>query len=234
MAEFHYDEEDEPGFLQRYRFIIGGVAVLLLVGFLAVVIPFFSGKPSKPKPPREIAVHLLPPPPTPPPPPPPPPPKITPPPEQKMVEQPPVKPDEAKPKPDMKSPDKPPGPPGPPATGPASDFGLAGGGGGDGNGGNGNGSGSKYGYYANEVSSAITQAIHKNETTRDARAHVKVRVWVDSSGRIIRSKLSQSSDDTAVDQAIHDDVLTGLTLPEPPPSDMPMPIVLLVSEVRPN
>ena len=233
MASFQYDEEDEPGFLQRYRFIIGAVVVLFFGLAIYFVAPLFSGKPSKPKAPEEIAIHLLRPPPAPPPPPPPPPPKITPPPEQKMVEQPPVKPDEAKPKPDMKSPDKPPGPPALPANGPASDDGLAGGGGGGG-GGSGSGYGSRYGYYANEVSSAITQAIHKNGTTRDARAHVKVRVWVDSSGRVTRSKLSQSSDDVAVDQALHDDILTGLTLPEPPPGDMPMPIVLLVSEVRPN
>ena len=151
-----------------------------------------------------------------------------------MVEQPPVKPNEVKPKDTPKAPDKPPGPPGPPATGPASDFGLAGGGGGGGgDGGNGDG-GSRFGYYANEVVSKITDAIHQNDKTRDASAHVKVRIWVDSTGRITRAKLAESSDDPAVDSAIQDQVLDGLTLPEPPPSDMPMPIVLVLSETRPN
>ena len=149
-----------------------------------------------------------------------------------MVEQPPVKPNEVKPKED-KSPDKPPGPPGPAANGPPSDFGLGGGGGGGGSGLGGGGS-SRFGYYANEVTSKISDAIHKNDKTRDARAHVKVRIWVDNTGRITRVRLTGSSDDPAVDTALQNDILTGLTLPEPPPSDMPMPIVMMVSEARPN
>jgi protein TonB len=210
------DEDDEPGFFQRFRFLIFLVVALLVLGGIGLSVYLLAGKPAKPRPPAEIAIHLMPPP------------------EQKMVEQPPVKPDEVKPKNEPKAPDKPPGPPGPPATGPASDFGLGGGGGGGGNGFGDGGGGSKYGYYANEVGTRIKAAIHENDKTRDASAHVKVRLWVDSSGRITRAKLAKSSDDPSVDAAIQNEVLNGLTLPEPPPADMPMPIVLLLSEVRPN
>jgi protein TonB len=232
MAPSYDFNDDEPSFLERYRIIIGVVVVLLIAGAVAFVFSLLSGQPSKP--PEEIAIHLLPPPPTPPPPPPPPPPKLPPPPEQKMVEQPPLKPNEVKPKDEPKSPDKPPGPPGPPASGPPSDFGL-GGGGGEGNGlGGGGGGGSRFGYYANEVVSKITDAIHNNDKTRDASAHVKVRIWVDGTGRITRAKLAESSDDPSVDAAIENQVLDGLTLPEAPPSDMPMPIVLVLTETRPN
>jgi len=37
-----------------------------------------------------------------------------------------------------------------------------------------------------------------------------------------------------VDDAIKNQVLTGLMLPEAPPTDMPMPIVLRVNAQRPN
>ena len=150
-----------------------------------------------------------------------------------MVEQPPVKPDE-KPKPDMKSPDKPPGPPGPPATGPASDDGLAGGGGGGGDGIGGGGDGSRWGWYASDVQSKITDALRRNDKTRIASARVKVRIWVDSTGRVTRVKLHAAGDDPSVDDAIQNQVLSGLTLTDPPPSDMPMPINLLLTETRPQ
>ncbi len=224
---------EESGFWERHRVLLGLGAVVLIATALGLVAFLLSGKPSKPKPPAEIAVHLLPPPVQPPPPPPPPPPKIPPPPEPKMVEQPPVKPDEVKPKNDPK-PDKPPGPPGPVANGPPSDFGLGGpGGGGDGSG-SGGGGGSRFGYYANQVTAAISDAIRKNDKTRHARAHVKVRLWVDGSGRVTQVKLAASSDEPGVDSALQNEVLAGLTLPQPPPSDMPMPIVLLLNEARPN
>jgi outer membrane biosynthesis protein TonB len=147
-----------------------------------------------------------------------------------MVEQPPVNKPEDKPK----DPSKPnsPAPPGPAATGPASDFGLAGGGGGGGIGGG--GGGSKYGWYAGKVQEAIAEALRRNAKTHDASLHVKVRIWSDNTGRITRAVLSGTSGDPSLDEAIRDEVLTGLVLPEAPPSDMPMPIVLRLNEQRPN
>jgi protein TonB len=227
----HHTNDDEAGFFQKYGVALAvGVAVLLAAG-AALSIFFFSGKITPPKPPQEIMVHLESPPPLPPPPPPPPP-KEPPPPEQKMVEQPPVDKPEAKPKETPKAPDHPPGPSGPVAGGPVSDFGLAAsGGGGLGDGGSG---GSKYGWYAVEVQQAIADALRKNAKTHAAVLHLKIRIWSDSSGRITRAALAGSSGDPSVDDAIKNQVLTGLTLPEAPPGDMPMPIVLRVSALRPN
>jgi outer membrane biosynthesis protein TonB len=233
MNTYDYDENDEPGFFQKYGIAIGVAVVVLLAAGIGLSFYFFSDKIPPPKKPQEIMVHLEPPPPLPPSPPPPPPPKEPPPPEQKMVEQPPVNKPEEKPKDAPKSPDKPPGPPGPVASGPPSDFGL--GGGGEGGGGiGGSGGGSKYGWYAGEVQAAITKALHNNEKTKSAALHLKVRVWADGTGRITRASLAGSSGDSAVDDAIKNQVLTGLNLPEAPPSDMPMPIVLRISELRPN
>ena len=118
------------------------------------------------------------------------------------------------------------------ASGPPSDFGI--GGGGSGNGSGVGGGGSRFGWYASEVVSRVTSALHENEKTRNARLKMRVRIWSDANGRISRVELSGSSGDPAVDSAIKNDVLTGLQLEEPPPADMPMPIVMQINEQRPN
>jgi outer membrane biosynthesis protein TonB len=229
MSTDPYD--NEKSFLEKFGLAIAvGVFVLIAAG-VGVGFYFFHGKIPPPKKPEEIMVKLLPPPPMPPPPPPPPPPKIPPPPEQKMVEQPKVQ--KPEPKPEAKV-DKPPGPPGPKASGPPSDDGIGGaGGGGDGVGGGGGG-GSKYGWYAAQVQARIADALRQNAKTRDVSLRLKVRIWSDASGRIVRAVLSGSSGDPAVDTAIRSEVLMGLQLQEPPPQDMPMPIVMMISAQRPT
>jgi len=146
-----------------------------------------------------------------------------------MVEQTPPKPDEQKPKDEPKNPDKPPGPPGPPA-GPASDAGLLGpGGSGGGDYGSGDG-GSKYGWYAAEVISTIKSRLEANNITNKANFRgIKTRIWADKTGRIIKATISGTTGDPTVDDALKNEVLVGLQLQEPPPDDMPMPIVLRVS-----
>jgi len=149
-----------------------------------------------------------------------------------VVEKPKVDKPELKPKAEAKI-DRPPGPPGPAAKGPPSDFGLggSGGGGGDGSGG---GGGSKYGWYAGEIQTRVAEALRQNGKTKDARLHIKVRIWVSTTGRVTRASLAGSSGDSSVDDAVKNQVLTGLNLPEAPPADMPMPIVMMITEQRPN
>jgi hypothetical protein len=53
-------------------------------------------------------------------------------------------------------------------------------------------------------------------------------------GRIARAELAGSTGDPAVDAAIKNQVLTGLQLQEAPPSGMPLPIVMRITERRPN
>jgi protein TonB len=227
------DVDEEPGFLQRNRIAIGvGIAFTVILG-AGIALFVLSGKSSPPRKPPEIMVQLLPPPPPPtPPPPPPPPPKIPPPP--KAVEQPPIKPNEPKPKDIAKAPEKAPGPPGPKASGPPSDDGI-GGAGGTGGDGSGDGGGSRFGWYGSKIQDAVHQALDQNTTTRRASVrHLKVRIWIDSTGCISRAALVGTSGDAAVDQALKDQALTGLRLSEPPPSDMPMPVVMSIDEERPN
>jgi protein TonB len=185
-----------------------------------------SSKPSKPKAPETITITL------PPPPPPPPPPKVEPPPpkdepEQKdeMIEEEPVAADEPPPE---AAPEAPPdeglgtnitGGNGP-------DMGLSRGngngriGGTGGKGGNGN----RFGWYSAKVTSTVEQALRSNPITRTATGRLEeIRIWSDANGRITRVKLAGSTGNPAVDQAIKNQVLSGLQLPAPP-ADAPMPI----------
>ncbi|MEQ1853884.1 MAG: TonB C-terminal domain-containing protein, partial [Chthoniobacteraceae bacterium] len=115
-------------------------------------------------------------------------------------------------------------------------FGLAPVGSGPGLGGLGSGRrGSKFGWYAAGVQTKIRDEMAKNRKTRTAKFNgLEVRIWVDANGRINRAELKNSTRDAAVDTALRSEVLTGLTLKEPPPPDMPMPITLRISAQRQN
>jgi periplasmic protein TonB len=237
-------DDDEKSFLQKYGWILGLFAVLLVGGGIYLLAGKKSGGSGKAKarPPEMQMVKLMPPPPPPPklPPPPPPPPSLTPPPKEEMVEQTPVEEPEAKP--EEAAPEAPPtdsltvdaaG------TGPGDSFGLVGrpgGGGGTGGGGRigGGKRGSKFGWYAGQVQQTVQQALLSNEKTRMADLRVEIRIWADSNGRVTRATISGSTGDPALDAAITQDVLTGLKLKEPPPADMPMPIVMRITAKRPG
>ena len=219
-------------FWEKHRTGVAVGAVVLVLAIIGVVVKVAMG--SKTPPPRKIEPIMaikLPPPPTPPPTPPPP----TPPPEppkEKMIEQEPVK-EEPKP--------EPPKAPEPPALGSAikgagdDGFGLSGNGGGFGNGsGIGGGSRSKWGWYASAVQSSVMSALRGHKLVRTAEMTVTVRVWVDSTGRVVRSTLSGSSGRADVDSALKNEVLTGLQLQSAPPEGMPMPIVMRITAKRPN
>jgi len=232
MSYPDYDDDDnkpQESFLKRNRVkMIVGVAFVAVIGTVAILVKVYTKIPA-PRKPQEIVIHLQPLPPQPPPPPPPPPPPR--PPEQKFVEQPKdLKPLEKKD--DQKNPDKPPGPP-VVASGPPSDFGLGGTGGGGG--GYGGGGGSEYGPYAAEVVTTIRNKLEANSKTSKANFHgLKTRIWADKTGRVVKATVSGTTGDPVVDDALKNEVLIGLQLPEPPPDGMPMPIVLLVAEQRAN
>jgi periplasmic protein TonB len=80
------------------------------------------------------------------------------------------------------------------------------------------------------VRSRIVEALLQNSKTRDALiVEVPIRIWIDNTARVTRAQLLASTNNPSLDSAITDEVLTGLQLKEPPPTDMPMPIVLRVT-----
>jgi outer membrane biosynthesis protein TonB len=151
-----------------------------------------------------------------------------------MIEQQPVQ-DEKKVQAPKEKPDAP-APLGTTIVGPGGgNSGLVGGLGGEGGyGPGGGGGGTKYGWYASEVQSRIAEALRDNPSTRRATMKLTVRIWPDASGRIAKVHLSGSTGDPGLDATIRDNILTGMQLAEPPPSDMPLPIVMRITAQRPQ
>ena len=80
----------------------------------------------------------------------------------------------------------------------------------------------------------IEAALRANEKTRHAVMRIQVRLWSDATGRINRVQLVSSSGNSELDAVIRDQILSGLTLREPPPKDMPMPMNTRVTARRPS
>ncbi|KAB2638320.1 MAG: TonB C-terminal domain-containing protein, partial [Verrucomicrobia bacterium] len=114
--------------------------------------------------------------------------------------------------------------------------GLASGGSGSGGGGFGGsgGHGSKFGYYAGQVKGRVLDALRANKKTRSAVMDVQVRVWVDDSGHVTKVSLSKSTGNPDLDAALKSEVFNEISMSEPPPAGMPMPIVMHFSAKRPG
>jgi protein TonB len=154
-----------------------------------------------------------------------------------MIEQAPVT--EPEPKPEEPKPvnDDPPPPLGTNITGDGAPdgFGLSGtrgNGAGNGRGLGGGRAASRWGWYAGKVQATLAETLRRNPRTREAVLNGKLRIWPDSTGRITRATLADSSGDSALETAIAG-ALTGVQLPEPPPAGMPSPILLRLSSRRP-
>ena len=216
-----------------------GAALALIAVLLGGVVYFLSGHDDLP-PPRQLreftVVNIVPPQ------------KQQPPPqmpEQKMIEQPkmaepefkedrPVEKPRDEPVKDAKNNE----PPGPlsldaKAVGPGDLFNLGGKPGGNPYGGGGGG-GSRWGWYGSIVTAQIESALRSNPKTRNMATRIQVRLWADATGRVNRVQLTPSTGDAELDAIIRNEVLGNLTLREPPPKDMPMPVVTRVSAQRPS
>lgn len=241
MKNSFEQQQDEDARSSRTAYIRYGSAVAVITVMFAGGWYFMSGGSDVPAPKqvRELTVvNIVPPPP---PPPPPPPkmmeqPKVTE--ETKMVEQPledkPVEKPADDPVKDAKNEE----PPGPlaldaKATGPGDLFNLGSKVGGSPYGGRGGG-GSRWGWYASIVQTQIEAAIRANEKTKNAVMQLQFRIWADNTGRISRVELVNSSGSPEVDAAVRSDVIGRLTLREPPPTDMPMPINIRATGRKPT
>lgn len=200
------EQPDPPSFFQQHRLKIA-IGTVVAIG-LIIFFPHQSAEVKKHEP-MKVSLLAPPPPPPPPKPPPPPPPK-------KMIEQKPVAKDEPKPDNTPKQ-----------DLGPSRSSGkgtLSGG-----NGKGGNGGGTQWGWYASSVQNSIAQALKDNPTTRHATIGVTVKIWPDFTGRITRVVLASSTGNPSLDEAIKNQVLSGLSLPGGPPPGMPLPINLRIN-----
>jgi hypothetical protein len=92
----------------------------------------------------------------------------------------------------------------------------------------------KYDNYARGLQNTISAALKQNRVTQKAKMIITVKLWADQSGKVTKAALTKTSGDRSLDNVISQDVLTGMQLNEPPPADMPMPIVLQIRATRPN
>jgi hypothetical protein len=224
---FSYSRK-QRGFFARYGFALGIVVVAAIAAVLVKQV--FTGHHDAPRKPQEMVMirPLAPPPP----PPPPPPPQTVP--KQRMDDQTQVT------EQDMKPAEQPPEDTTPSlgtnikGSGPGDGFGLGGRDKGYINGSSGGaGAGGRFGGYFTSVVRAVTDALGRNPVTRNASFDVKVKIWSDLTGRIVRVRLADSTGDVAVDEAIRTDALLGSQLPDIP-SGMRMPIELRLNLRRPN
>jgi TonB family protein len=224
-------DEGDDGFFARHRAkIIVAVFAALAGGAFFFMKSGKSASAPQRAPERMVSISL----PPLPKPPPPPPPKVQPPPpkEEKMVQETAAeeKPKEAAPKPPEPA-------PAPLGTGVKGDGpGIAGlgssGNGSGGFGGGGGGGGSKWGWYAGKVQARVAEALRRDSHTKSASMQVQVRIWPDNTGRITKAKLDRSTGDRNLDAEL-ERVLTSIQLTEPPPTGLPLPIVMRLTARRP-
>ena len=226
--KFEFEEDAPPGFLARHKWIFISLG-LGVVGYGTYVLARATSKPlGNARPAEEITMVSLPPPPVTPPPPPPPPQQEEE--EEEMVKE--ENPEEAPPEEAAPADD-------PPATanvgnGPNS-FGLKAGKGGGGMKIKARTSNrTKWGWYAGKIQTRIAEALRNSPVTKNASISVEVRIWPDTSGRIIKANIRSGTGNAAMDQNITNNILTGMMLAEAPPADMPLPINLKITAQRPR
>jgi TonB family protein len=92
--------------------------------------------------------------------------------------------------------------------------------------------GNRFGWYYAQLATQIEDAFRRQKQLTAASARVDLRVWVDPDGRISKVQLIRSTGDPRVDEAIQS--VVGLHLREPPPRDIPMPMVARLTARRPQ
>ncbi|MBU1396668.1 MAG: energy transducer TonB [Gammaproteobacteria bacterium] len=224
MIEDDGDEPAKPAWVRWGAVALGLTIAVLLALWLKDSLQ--SGKPSKPMKLQQITLVR-------PPPPPPPPPEQKPP-EPEVKDE--VKIDEPQPTPEPQQTDAP--PPGPDlgvdaeGSGSGDGFGLVGKkGGADLIGGS--GKGNPWAWYdalVNEaVNSAFQAALAREKALKNKRYKVIVKVWLDSSGKVERAQLVDSTGDAKTDEVLKN-ALNGMrALRDGPPADMPQPMKIRVT-----
>ncbi|MGD9601211.1 MAG: energy transducer TonB [Gammaproteobacteria bacterium] len=215
-----FEEEQEQSFWRRQAPLLGGIALLVLLGIGGYFAVKGLGGTGVPEPPKVQEISLVQPPP-----PPPPPPKLEePPPPEEQVE---VPEPEPEPVPKDAPADEPP---------PGEDLGLDAEGvaGSDGfglkakKGGRGIiGGGDRNRWYAGQIQRALQLSLSDDEDARGRKYSVIVKLWIAPDGRVERFEISDPTGSAESDEALRR-TISGLRLDEPPPADMPQPVKLRV------
>ena len=79
------------------------------------------------------------------------------------------------------------------------------------------------------VSSAFQQALAREKALKGKNYKVIVKVWIDSSGKVTRAALVDSTGDSLADEVLKEALRNMRTLRESPPADMPQPVKIRVT-----
>ncbi len=128
--------------------------------------------------------------------------------------------------------------------GPGDAFNLAGNPGGRGllgSGGLGDGSGvgvgsgdaqGRYGWYYARMQPDIEAVLRKSKKLSSSALVAEVKIWWDGAGRITRVQPVGASADPAVADEFR--ALVGVQLRQPPPADVPVPVIMRIKALRPR
>jgi protein TonB len=104
---------------------------------------------------------------------------------------------------------------------------------GDGTGsGVGGGTGNRFGWFYSRMAADLEEAFRRVKKMAAASTRVELRIWTDATGRISRVQLVRSTGDPELDAAVQS--VVGLRLREPPPTDIPMPMIARLTARRPE
>jgi protein TonB len=202
--------------------IIGGLILLVVIGYLVKVLShFLSEAPKHEKKIQAIAILA-------PPPPPPPPPKVEPPPpepEMAKIEEPQPDPEPLPDVPDQ----QPAGDTGLDAEGTAGSdaFGMVGRKGGKGLLGGGN----PNAWYAGTIKASLVDILSEHDELRKKNYSVVVKIWLDADGTVSRFELAKGSNDSEIDKLLNRLLGKFKKAGEAPPPGMEQPIKFKISSL---
>ncbi len=90
----------------------------------------------------------------------------------------------------------------------------------------------RYGWYFAKIQADLEDALRRTKQLSNASTRVELRVWWDDDGRISRVQLVRSTGVAKLDEAVQS--VVGLKLKQPPPRDVPMPLILRLTARRPQ
>jgi protein TonB len=103
---------------------------------------------------------------------------------------------------------------------------------GDGQGDLGDESARRFGWYYAKIANEIEDVFRRKKKLSTASTRVELRLWADPSGHVSRVQLIRSTGNPELDEAIQS--IVGTRLKEPPPRDIPMPMVARFTARRPQ
>jgi TonB family protein len=90
----------------------------------------------------------------------------------------------------------------------------------------------RFGWYYGRIAAEVEEVFRRQKALKVASARVELRIWADATGRIEKVQLIRSTGQPELDQAIQS--VVGLSLRDPPPADIPMPMIARFTARRPQ